>query len=260
MSEGPRELMETVFKRIDFLDALNGNPSEKRALVDQLDVSRSTVNRGIWDLEQFGLVEYADNTYRLTVSGRLLHEQYTEYENNTRTVAAATDLLHYLPADAPLSMNFLRGADIFVSEDPVPHVPTTVLTEIIDQAHSLRGFSRTHAAPKTVDALKQLLDDNGLAEIVFREEVYDHVRSTYDWFSEEIAAGTLRPYLVDDLPYGLVIADQGNATYGCLVVYDEESGLAGVLVNGRDAAVTWVTNLFESYRDQARSVSELEAE
>lgn len=258
MSQGPRDVMETVFKRIEFLEALAKDPSEKRELVDRLDVSRSTVNRGLWDLEQYNLVEYDRDAYRLTITGRLFHEQYTQYEASAATVTAASDLLQYLPPDAPISMEFLRGADVFVSEDPVPHVPATVLAEIVEQAERLRAFSRAHASPKSVDALREVLQDGGVAEIVFREQVFEHVRSTYDWFADRIAAGDIRPYLIEDVPYGLILADQDEETYGCIVVYDEESSIAGILVNDTQAALEWATDLFRLYRDKAQAVPELE--
>jgi predicted transcriptional regulator len=289
MDQGLRQLLEAVFKRIEFLGAL----AQKRELVDLLNVSRSTVNRAIQDLEAFGLVTYENAAYRLTVPGRLLHEQYAQYEASVRMIAAATDLLQLLPASAPISVDFLRGADVFVAEDPAPHVPASVLTDVIRDADRLRGISRTHAAPSVDDALQGVVAAGGTIEIVFREGVYEHVRSTYDWVADRVAAGDYRPYVIDDLPYGLAIADHADEhsspsshsttshentdehsspnshsttsretadeTYTCLIVYDNTT-IAGVLVNDTDAAVSWATDIFESYRRQADSAAELGAE
>jgi hypothetical protein len=95
---------------------------------------------------------------------------------------------------------------------------------------------------------------------VFREEVYEHVREAYDWFGDQVVDGALRPYLIDELPYGLVIAEYADQVYSCLVVYDETSGIGGVLVNETQVAYHWATETYESYRDQAQIVPELEAE
>jgi predicted transcriptional regulator len=256
MSQDTRDLLETVFKRVEFLEALDETPMAKRDLVDRLDVSRSTVNRGIWDLEQYGLVKYDDGGYRLTVCGRLLHDQYRRYEAGAEAVGASADLLELLPPSAPVDVSFLRHVDIYIAEDPAPHVPVTVLSKIIREATQLQGLSRSHAAPKTVDALRELVAGRGGAEIVFREAVYDHVDGAYDWIRDRVANGDLRAYLVDDLPYGLVIADQGDRTYGCLVVYDGNSSIAGVLVNDTEAAAEWATDVFASYRERAEPVAD----
>jgi predicted transcriptional regulator len=253
-------MMETVFKRVEFLEALARDPSAKRELVDRINVSRSTVNRGVQDLEQFGLVEYADGGYRLTVSGRLMYEQYTRYRDSAVSVAATADLLELLPKDAPISVDLLRDADVFVAEDPAPHVPVTVLSKIVRECDYLRGFSRSHAAPKTADALRDAIEGGAVAEIVFREDVYEHVREAYAWFGDRIVDGDLRPYLIDDVPYGLVIAEHADRVYSCLVVYDENSGIGGVLVNETQAAFNWATDTFESYRDRARIVPKLEGD
>ncbi|NHN46441.1 hypothetical protein G9464_02340 [Halostella sp. JP-L12] len=250
--------METVFKRVKFLKALDGNPSNKRDLVDLVNVSRSTVNRAIWDLEQLGLIEYDDEGYRVTVSGRLLYEQYVRYRDGVVAVMAAADLLALLPGDGPISLDLVRDADIFVAEDPAPHVPVTILSNIIRESERLRGISRAHAAPKTADALHDAISGGATAEIVFREEVYDHVREAYDWLTELLDVGNLRPYLIDDVPYGLIIAEHVDRTYSCLVVYDENSGIGGVLVNEREAAVDWAMNVYDSYRQQAQPVPQLD--
>ncbi|WP_135534925.1 helix-turn-helix transcriptional regulator [Halostella pelagica] len=260
MNEGLREMMETVFKRIEFLDALAENPSEKRELVSQLDVSRSTVNRGVQDLEQFGLVAYENSAYELTVCGRLLYEQYSRYEESAEAIVAADELLQHLPKETPISLDFIWDAEVFVAEEPAPAVPVSVLTEIIRDADRIRGLSQAHAAPKAEDALRMAIDGGATAEIVFCKAVYEHVQATYDWIADRIAAGDYQPYVTGDLPFGLIIADHDETTYCCVVVYTDQSSIAGLMVNDTRAAVTWASKLFESHRQQADPVVEAEIE
>ena len=270
-SFSPGDLMEVVSKRADFVDALADRPAEKRDLVDRVGVSRSTVNRAIWDLEEAGLVEDADGEYRLTVSGRLLHEQYDRYEAEATAIAAANGLLQYLPQSTLINVDFLRGADVFTVADPAPHVPATVLTEVIGDAESVRGVSRSHAAPTVDEALRDVVARGGTIEVVFRDGVFDQIRSMYDWVTDRVASGDYRPHVVDDLPYGLVIAEQAakqpaasepssadtpaDRTVYCLVVHDERESLAGIIVNDTDVAVEWATDVFERYRSEAASVT-----
>ena len=270
-SFSPGDLMAVVSKRVDFIDALADRPAEKRDLVDRVGVSRSTVNRAVLDLEEAGLVEDAGEEYRLTVGGRLLREQYDRYEAEATAIAAANGLLQYLPESAPLSVDFLCGANVFTVADPAPHVPATVLSEVIGDAESVRGVSRSHAAPTVDDALRDVVARGGTIEVVFRDGVFDQIRSMYDWVAGRVASGDYRPHVVDDLPYGLVIAEQAaeppaasepssadtpaDRTVCCLVVYDERESLAGVIVNDTAVAIEWATDVFERYRSEAASVT-----
>lgn len=258
MNQGPRELMHTVFKRAKFFESLIDDPAEKRDLVDRLDVSRSTVNRAIGELEHGGLVEY-DDGYRLTACGHLLFEQYSEYETNAAAVADANGLLRFLPPMAPISVDFLRDADIVTGEAPTPHRPASVLTDVISGADRIRGISRTHAAAKTDDVLYDVIMNGGTVEMVFREEVYEHVQSVYDWVPDHVASGAYRPYVTDDLPYGLAIADHGGDTTACLIVYND-AAIAGVIVNETGPAVDWANDVFDAHRQNARRISAPETE
>ena len=259
MNQGLHELLETVFKRAEFLEALDETPAAKRELVDRLDVSRSTVNRGIWDLEQSGLVGYEDGDYRLTVAGRILYERHRRYEASVDAVIGSVGLLELLPLSAPLGIEFLEDADVYVAADPAPSVPVMVLSRIISGSAGVRVLSRSHAAPKTMDALREAIDGRGAAEIVFRDGVYDHVEDAYNWFADRVTGGDVRAYRTDDLPYGRIVADHGEQTYGSLVVYDGNS-IAGVMVNDTDAAVEWATDVFERYRAAAEPVAKREQE
>ncbi|NHN46442.1 GntR family transcriptional regulator [Halostella sp. JP-L12] len=259
MSQDPRHLMDTVFKRVEFLESLKDDPAEKRDLVDRIGVSRSTVNRAIRDLEQCGLVGYRDGGYQLTVSGHLLYDQYSRYQTAVRAIVDANSLLQFIPAAAPLSVDFLRGADVVTAENPASHIPATTLTDAIRGADRIRGISRTHAAAKTDDALHNVITNGGTVEIVFREEVYEHILSAYDWVADRVESGDYRPYVTDDLPYGLAIADHGDETVACLIVYDDTS-VMGVIVNDTDAAIEWATATVEAFREKARRVPDREAQ
>ncbi|MFC4359790.1 helix-turn-helix transcriptional regulator [Halobium salinum] len=66
LQEREREIVATVFDRSELIDRLLDGPKEKRELVEELPVSRSTVNRAIRELETLELVERVDEGYRVT--------------------------------------------------------------------------------------------------------------------------------------------------------------------------------------------------
>src|SRR6056297_4211338 len=94
------DAIETVGRRADFLERLAEEPLRKRAMVDALGHSRSTVDRAIAALEEAGLVERTDEGYVSTLAGRLAVERYREYVADSAAVLDAGGVLAPLPTDA----------------------------------------------------------------------------------------------------------------------------------------------------------------
>jgi len=65
----------------------------KHELVDELDHSRSTVNRAIDELEAAGLVAGETDGYRTTLTGRLLAQSYRRFLTVAADVDAASETL-----------------------------------------------------------------------------------------------------------------------------------------------------------------------
>lgn len=79
------ETIDVIVQRAQFLERLLDDPAEKRTLVEQLEVSRSTVDRALRDLEVEGLVTYADEGYALTAVGEILATRYFAFRDATAT-------------------------------------------------------------------------------------------------------------------------------------------------------------------------------
>jgi predicted transcriptional regulator len=260
MEQDCRDVLSTALKRIEFLAALSEQPAEKRKLVDRLDVSRSTVNRGLWDLEQLGLVRYDTDRYDLTAGGRILYDQYQELAESAVAVLDADGLLSALPPTAPIDVDFLRDAEVVTATGSSPSFPILRVADIVRDADALKVVIRTHTSPQVAEAVREAVrETDGPAEFLLPRDQYEHVRAAYPWVGELVATGRLDVSLIERPPYSLVVAERDSGDRACLVVYEDER-IEGVIANDDPTAVEWASETHAAFRERATTAPELAEE
>lgn len=70
---------EVLLRRSAVVERLSVQPTAKRELVDRLDVSRSTVDRAVREIESAGLAECRDGGVGLTLCGRLATAEFERF-------------------------------------------------------------------------------------------------------------------------------------------------------------------------------------
>lgn len=256
MEQECRDVLSTALKRVEFLAALSTRPAEKRELVDRLDVSRSTINRGLWDLEKLGLVRYEDDGYELTASGRILYEQYCDLADSTVTLLNANGLLSVLPPDAPIGVDFLADAEVLTATETSPSFPILRIVDLVRGAKGLKMVVRTHTSPKLAQTVHETVREaDGTAEFLLPRDQYESVRSTYPWVGDMMAAGRLDVRLIEEPPYTLVVAERDGDDCAAIVVYEEDR-IEGVIVNDDPDAVEWATETHARFRERSKPTPE----
>lgn len=244
------DLVTVVERRLDVLDALD-QPREKRDLLDDVDVSRSTMDRAIRELESLGLVDRNDG-YHLTVTGRLVFELFEGLFSDLDDVGAARELLGHLPRDAPMSPAMLRGARVEVAESPSPTSVLEHVLELFREAERMRAFSVAISRPDYADDIRDiLLSDELPVECIYTPDIVEFGRENRENFEEFVAEAPVDPYVHPDLPYALRLADLPDGKAVAITIYDEVWTPRGVLLNDTDAAYDWAADLFERRREAA---------
>lgn len=247
------ELVSLLARRIEVLECLLENQLTRPEIVDALDISRSTVDRAVRELEGMGLLEFEDGAYRASLPGRLAYAEYAELREELVTVEEAADLLAVLPPDAPLELDVIRGAEVVVATEPAPHVPGSRIPELLAGADRVRSLSMALTNPDTGDVVADEVQQSGMAaDVVFERQLYEYLTDSETMAIDDLRATdrfTVR--VTETLPFGLVIAETDGTTEVCIAVYDDDRTLEGILINDTDAAIAWATTVFESYRDAA---------
>jgi len=250
VSDGTR-LREVLGRRHRLLSRLTDDPVDKPTLVQSLPVARSTVDRGIQDLEEVDCVERVDGKFRVSAAGRAALDAFEWYANATDGVAKASHLLAYLPAEVTLPPAVLSGAGVEVADD---HAPEQVIAPV---GHAARTADRVRAtAPVLYTRYLETLHDAVTSGVEFEAVVARQVAESAGDIdaerSEEIRESDhYKSYVTDaEMPYAVMLAEADGRWTLFVVVYDAGAP-RGVVVNDAEAAVAWGRERYRAVRDGA---------
>ncbi|MDL0122860.1 helix-turn-helix transcriptional regulator [Halobacterium salinarum] len=260
MTESDARFREVLERRYEILQQLIDSPVTKPELVEKLETSRSTIDRGINDLVAVDCVTAQNGEYRATTAGHLALREHSRYRETSQAVQETTDLLNHLPAETGLDVDLLDGATVSMAEDHAPDQALLPTIDIFDRATRLRGL-----APVVLNFYPNLLSNRlGESELTVEIVAETAVLSTLPDIPSLSGAslseldGLTLYETGDGLPYALWLMDTPEGSYAGITAY-ESGGVAGVLINDTDAAVQWAQEQYEQYRENAQlvSVSEL---
>ena len=249
-STEPRALVRTLVKRWEFLTVLEGDPRTKRELEAPLDVSRSTVNRAVSELEAVDVIERLPSAeYRLTRLGRLVFHRWSMTLDDLATLLDAHARGVGLPTGEHGEAVAFRGATV---TPPGPHrtdLPFRRFRARLREADRFLGVSPGIDARFDEAVLERVLDHGFEAELVTAPGVVE-VASTPagDPITAALETGGLAVRVADGrLPFGLgLFGGEGDRELGVLLY--GRSGVAGFVRTDRPVPVGWGEQLFRRYR------------
>lgn len=245
------EFLEAVGRRAGLLASLDGRALRKPELEAELDVSRSTIDRGIRELEQRCLVERTDEGYRRTLTGTLALEEYDRLRERIDGLARGGDLLAALDRNADLDAAMVAGATIVERERTSPYRPVEELYDVVDAATEVRSFDLT-VHPQQVDVYRRNVEDGMTAELVLTREVVERlVAENVSAFEDTVQTDRVDLWQAsEDLPYGLLVAETADGPVAVVVVYSDR-GVLGCIRNDDPDAVAWARRRFAHERERA---------
>ncbi|WP_254535623.1 helix-turn-helix transcriptional regulator [Halomarina litorea] len=255
-SVDPREAIDIVARRFDFLMAMVDGPVHRPVLQEELDISRSTAYKGIRELEGLRLVERTDRGYRLSLLGTLLLDQYDQFRTNVDAVCTKGPLLSELAADCDLDVAVLRGAEVIYAERHAPHHPLRALEAMLEEADTLYGMTPV-VLPSYIEMFHERLTvDELVADLVMTRPVVEWlVTHQREAFEDVLRTGNLVARRTEEwLPFGLVFSDDPTTQVGVLV-YDSKGDLRGFVVNDTEDALEWAERTWDQYHADSSVVS-----
>ncbi|KAB1193772.1 ArsR family transcriptional regulator [Haloferax sp. MBLA0076] len=247
-------LLSLLVRRSSFLEALAERPRDKRTLAEDLETSRSTVDRVLRDLMDAGFVRHTEGVYELTLLGRCLLEAFGRYERTIDGVSSAQELLEMLPPDAPIDPVFFAGARVHT---PSPEIPDSVIQQLfasVKDSSTFYGIAPV-ALVGQLRAFTEAANDGGTTvEMLIADELF--------W--KLVDGPDSREVIVDQVERESANIYRGEVpfNFGLWVVDDEagiavytDSGIGGLALNETDEAISWARDLFESLRKDAELVT-----
>lgn len=248
-SEKGRELLAALLSRHEFVARLSERPRTKPELVADCGVSRSTVDRGIADLEDVGLVRRVRGRYELTLFGEIVAHEFDAVFERVSALAEVGDLVAALPGDAGLDASLFEHAT-------VSRGPGMGITAAMD---TLAGATRVRIVNPPLPLLymglvqSTAVTDTELTVMLRREmlaELATHIPETLLRFE---AGGNELRELAEPLPFSFALVDRAAGQELCLLLGSGEEGLA-VVTTTEESAVEWGRSLYESLAATAEPV------
>lgn len=247
----PDELTELLTRRHGILRSLLEEPMERHVLVDELADSKSTVYKGLTQLEERGLVTSTAAGLRPTLFGIVALERYEELARTARI----GDVLADLPPEV-VDPSALVGAEAVVPDRRSVDRHLARLERILRTVDSIRGFAPA-VSPRTVAAFHDRITDDGLsAELVLTDAIVDYLRGDHPTVLEDcLAVEFVTLYRTDaSMPFVLLLATSSSGTDVCIDL--GRDGLAtALIVNDTAESRRWAEAEFARLKENAEPVS-----
>jgi predicted transcriptional regulator len=241
-------LRDTVVRRHDILDHVDAAGVRKRDLVDRVGVSRSTVDRGVRELEEAGLVERRDGRVHRTLAGSVALNVHDRMMRRLAGVGRAGRLLATLPADAPLDPAVLEDADVVLSDTTTQYRPMSSLDNLIRRSDQVHVCAQGLCAPQ-VETFRDSVVESGLvATVVVTDEVLDRLVADFtDVVLEVLRTGRVDLFRTDErVPYSVLVGEHDDGEEMGLGVYTTV-GMAGYASNDSAEAVAWARDRIDDH-------------
>jgi len=245
----PTGIISLLTKREPILRSVGADGVGKRELVEQLMVSRSTVDRGIRELETAGLLTRSAEGYRRTLLGELLLAEYDQLAAQTESLLAGQTLLSELSPSFELEPVVFEDATIVTPSQHAPQQPISAFCSLLEEARWTQTVFPA-VFPQVLDQWVALCDDGMIrADIVVTEPVVSTLVGSHgDSLRTLLAESRIALHQIETGPTcGLMVAESESAATAGVVVLDDRGGTRAFIQTDSDAAVSWVREQINDY-------------
>lgn len=116
------ELVDILRRRDEIVACLVEDSQDKRTLVEEVDISRSTLDRALRELESVGVVAYTEGEYTVTPVGQRLVEDFFAFLERGELAIHFEPFLRWIPSDEfEVDLRWLDDAELVVPGDNNPY-------------------------------------------------------------------------------------------------------------------------------------------
>ena len=239
-----------VGDRAAFLRRLDVAPAEKRTLVEDLDASRSTVDRAIRRLTETSLVERGADGYELTPMGRAALAERRRHAETQTAIRDAAGVLAPLSHEATVPPALFDGGTVATGD------------AFRRLARELRVASACHAVlpaiPDTrlVRLLHARVRHEGLeADVVVAPSVAERLRREFPSVTADLLRTDGCTLATGSVPeYGLVTSGEDGERVTLFTT--DDGGFVGTVANEGPAAAAWAAARHEECADAATPLAD----
>lgn len=252
MSATSLDIIDVLRQRREILGRLVEEPCDKRTLVDDLGVPRSTLDRAVRELEAIDLVSYTDGAYATTPVGKRIVHSFEACLERIDLALSFEPALQYLPCDAfDLDLRALSGAELLVAEPGNPYVMINRQVDRLGEMEQARGLLPLAGLHAHETAHEQIIDEGATAELVVTPAVADTLLSETNFapLTEELLeTGRFDLFVYEgEVPLFVGVFDDETVQIGV----DEDGEPRALLETDRSGVREWAHETIDEYKQHA---------
>lgn len=256
---GGEGLLELVNDRKEMLSYLADNPAQKRDIIEELDVSRSTVDRAVSRLTENQLIARSHNGYKTTNKGETALSAVNCALNSLENIDEASQFFQYLPEQSSIPHYIFEEADIRKASELSGRTLLDDELELLEECNSLRMVSYADTHPKFNEVLiERLFGDELDFKVVFREDLAKHIFDKYDQYAKEfVQSDHIKSQYSDDIGFGLIIFYLEKEIICHMDVFGVGNAYIGTIGGDSTRLIDWAENFFQDAWDSGHDISDI---
>jgi predicted transcriptional regulator len=252
---GGEELLGLVSDRRRFLTYLKDDTAYKRDIVDDLNVSRSTVDRVISKLTNEHLVQRSKTGYKITNKGEISLNTVSTTLETLNTLERATEILQWLPEDVDIPQSIFEHGEVYLGEQPAPLSPTDRGITRLENCDKIVSLSHSDSHPQFAEVfMERVYDEQFVAEMTVRESLMEWLVSIYEGHLEYLLeSGSLNFWVSENVSFGLLIYYMFNDTFVHLIPHGSRGEYRGHIETSNAEVVEWAENYITKVQEESQS-------
>jgi predicted transcriptional regulator len=234
------------------MDSLASGSLSRTELRDVTGASSATIGRIVQAFEERGWLVRDGSHYTLTALGEFVARSFETHRHDMELARELDGLVPYVPIrEIGIDVDRLRDAFITRRTQTNPFAVVSRIRELEFDAAQARSLTDFFPEPCIDGRYEAIVNGTQTFEAVFTPNVIAAAiaSDSAHKFEAIVTSDRTDIYLYDgDISQPVMIHD-GVA---CLVVRDEENVSIGMIETDDGTVVEWVTDVFETYRDEAK--------
>lgn len=249
----PDKLDAALSDRHGFLWALIKQPRPKSELEDEVDCSRSTLDRALRELAEADFIRYENGVWTPTLLGRCSYKIRESYLDRLKGFAEVSSVLNELPFDSPLNCVFLAGSNVYEAGSSMPDAVLRVLLDSVEAATEVYIATPVLIAGFTEKLYNRMARGGEYSlEIVLPRHLFEQIHTAFPTFANKLSDDSHVNLYRTSIPftYGLWMIDSSEAG----IIAFTEQGIRGIAVNETEDAIEGARNQYKRVKRDAEQI------
>jgi predicted transcriptional regulator len=254
------EIIDTLGRRVDFLECVEEESKDKRTIADEFELSRSTLDRAVRELEALQLLSHGKDGYEPTVCGQLAAEEYRRLERRIEILCELQPFLRWVsPSSFDLELEWLADAELLLPEPGDPYAMVNRHVQLVNRSDSGKALLPVTGLHAHQAGAENVLERGGEFELIVTPDVARTLRDNQNYaeLTEEMTETNCFDLFVYDgsIPYAVALLDDTVQ-----IAADEDGEPRALLESNAPEVRNWAKRKIERYKRQATKLTGSTAE